>query len=653
MPPFFIRQMEPLVNNYEPPKPTDASNPSSDSPGISNKANAQLPPGLDTQAILKFCKARNSAFETWFTPKLKVIERYHRIAKNNMVGQQKGSKSVPLPIGFAILEAVNCKLTANLLMRPKFVEVISEVPTSDNSQSETLEDFINQKVKEIFPQVEKGKAAIKSALTDTFVIVRSVWKREPITVTQPIYEPHAVTGETIQTGEQPVTDMKEYWTFEVKNPVNIAWDAHVTTRIQDSSWIRERSKMSYNDLKKWERDGRIWNVDYLKRVVPAGLGGSQREDWTQRLKTADGDTNWGFTYGDEKEYRIDEWFADITYEVEGQTQVIKSHFFICENDYLVFFEENALDPQRHPYISTPCIIDPQSVMGTGLLGPIENLLEQINTYASKQEAMVERFSNPLIFYDESSGLTGRTTFMKLNGLVPVQNANGVKEFVLDANALKVVQQYLEFLVSTAREASGANEQFQGIEGADTATEFQGLQAAAGSRFADMSDTLNQGLFETLSKECWLFYRQFGVDGQMVVHDTAEEGVAIPITKQMLQGQFRFIAVSAATENYKKQQIADDTSFIGEMTQANSMGAFGPGKIYNIPKHIEEISLPLRGAKNSADMFIQLPMPPTMQGPPPGMPGMQGPPGMAGPGGPNPPGMPQQMSIPQKAMAGAH
>ena len=213
--------MEPLVNNYEPPKPADATNPSSDSPGISNKTNAQLPPGLDTQAILKFCKARNSAFENWFAPKLKVIERYHRISKNNMVGQQKGSKSVPLPIGFSIIEAVNCKLSANLLLRPKFVEVISEMPTGDNQQSETVEDFINQKVKEIFPQVEKGKAAIKAALIDTFVIVRSIWKREPITVMQPIYEKHAVTGQMIQTGEEPMSDMKEYWSFEVKNPVNI------------------------------------------------------------------------------------------------------------------------------------------------------------------------------------------------------------------------------------------------------------------------------------------------------------------------------------------------------------------------------------------------------------------------------------------------
>jgi hypothetical protein len=181
------------------------------------------------------------------------------------------------------------------------------------------------------------------------------------------------------------------------------------------------------------------------------------------------------------------------------------------------------------------------------------------------------------------------------------------------------------------EASGANEQFQGAEGADTLGEFQGLVAAAGSRFADVADTLNQGFIEALAEECFLFTQQFGVDGQMVVRQTGGDTPPVSLTRADFIGRYKFQAVSAATENYKKQQIADDTQFVSAMDAINKSGGFGPGsmpgtvKKYNIEDHLKNVSLPLRGAKNSANQFIDVPLPPPMPMLPPGKPGMPMPP----------------------------
>jgi len=225
---------------------------------------------------------------------------------------------------------------------------------------------------------------------------------------------------------------------------------------------------------------------------------------------------------------------------------------------------------------------------------------------------VDGFSDPVVFYNEASGLNGRTTFRKMKGMIPVADVSGIKDWTPDTSALGVVRDYVQFLIGLARETTGANEQFQGIEGADTATEFAGLQAAAGSRFADIADTLSQGMMEALAFECHAMYSQFGIDGEMAVHPTAESGPSVPITREQLAGDYQFKAVSPVTENYKTKQIADDTAFIGEIGALNQAGVLG-NRRYNLEKHIQDVSLPLRGVKTSADMFIDAPMLP-MAGP---------------------------------------
>ena len=282
------------------------------------------------------------------------------------------------------------------------------------------------------------------------------------------------------------------------------------------------------------------------------------------------------------------------------------------------FEENVLKPGRIPYISAQAIQEVDSVMGLPLLEAIKPLLDTINNMAGKQQAIVEWCSNPTIFYGNKSGLAGRTTFNRPMGMQPVTDATDIKEFLGNPESVKVVQDYIDFLIEQAREASGANEQFQGIDGSNTATEFQGLQAAAGSRFADIAENLNQGLIEPLAQECYWMYRQFGVDGQMVVHPQTEEAVAVPLGKKDLQGEYRFVATTASNDNYRQRQIQDDTTFLQMMTTANQAGGFA-GMLYNIPKHITDISIPLRGQKSSKNMFVPAPPPPPQMLTPQGKP----------------------------------
>lgn len=612
--------MQPIVNNFDLPKPADENTLSQNQgDGVSSEP-VNLPGGLTMPQVLKYSKSRNSTWESWFKPKFDKIKANHRLWRNAQtnIASRVGNSPIPLPVGYAILESVCARLVTTLTSRPKFVEAVADQILPDNSGQEDVEDFINQNLLAEWRKPEKGKYAVKSSMLDGYVICRSEWKREIVEDATSETKQDPATGQTVEVGTKSVQRMKEYWTLRKCDPSNCAWDIHTTTKVQDSPWFRERDFWSYNEMLQKQSRGEIEGVERLKTIVPSGLKGTQKEDFEVQLKKADGDGKWTETYSDEKLYQIDEWYAYLTYtDEDGKVKTVNAHYFVCENEHLLSFEENVLKPCRIPYISAQGVQQVDAVMGLPLLEAVKDLLNSINTYAGKQQALVEWCSNPTIFYGNKSGLAGRTTFNRPMGMQPVMDATDIKEFLGNPDSVKVVQDYLAFLIAQARECSGANEQFQGIDGSRTATEFQGLQAAAGSRFADIAENLNQGLLEPLAQECYWFYRQFGVDGQMVFHPQTEEAVAHPITRSQLQPEFRFVATTASSDNYRQRQIADDTQFLGMMDGMNQKGGFpsvGPNGqphplLYNIPKHVEEISIPLRGQKSSKDMFTPAPPPP--------------------------------------------
>ena len=651
----------------------------SNAPGAGTASSViNFPNGIDEQSIIRYAKTRNSVFEKWFGDYVKKIATIHKMWLNEPTGMSKGMSPVPLPIAHGIVESINARLSSVLFARPKYIDALPQQISEDNSRQKKVEDYVNQELKDISPQPDKGKAAVKAAILDSFIIWRNVWKQCVEKISVPNYQPMPgvmpqmgpngpIPPPMMYMGDTEQDQSYEHWDWELKNPENCAWDPHCTTRVQESAWFRERTRMSYNQLMKWQQEGRVSDIDRLKVVTPSGLNPGMKKDWESTIREADGDKNWAFTYADEKEFKVEEWFAEVTYEgpvmdtemdegspdgmgiideaksagefgqipvdeaepaqddtslmespvVENETKVMKAHFIIVEDKFVILFEENKLRPQRIPYGSCPMVIKPRSVMGISPLASVQPLQQQINGFSSKQNDLVDQATNRLILYDDSSGLTGRTAFSRLNGLVPVNNVNGAKEFPSNPTTVEILSKYMEGLKTLMTEATGANEQFQGAEGADTLGEFQGLVAAAGSRFADVADTLNQGFIENLADECFMFTQQYGVDGQMIVRQTAGDTPPISLTRADFIGRYKFSAVSSATENYHKQQIADDTNFVSTMNEINQTGGWGPGEIpgtvkkYNLASHLKNVSLPLRGAKNSADQFIDVPLPPPM------------------------------------------
>lgn len=618
--------MQPRVFNNQPPQAPDQPVPQACGEGVIEQQT-----GFPQESfIVKYCQARNSAFQQWFDSYIKSIAEWHRISKNLII-TPKAQAGVALPVGSGIVESINARLQPALLNRSKVVEAMPDFPTEDNESTAKIEDFVNQQVLIQSRTPERGKQAIKSAIVESFIIWRNLWKQEtikkvvPVPIPDPNFNPMAFPPGTPQpiigSEDKIVEEQRGFWTWELKNPANVAWDAHTITHISQSPWVRERSQMSFNQLMALQREGVFKDVERLRFVVPKGAGGTLKTGWEEEIRRADGDSNWSFTYADEKSFEVEEWWADLSWK-DGENHITKKmRWFLVEGNFVFGLEENPLIPQRIPYDSCPFVLDIHSLTGQSAIGTISGIQSQINNMAGYQAMLTERLAKPTIFYDESSGLSNRTSFFKMYGMQPVQNVQGIREMVMDSGPVAAVQAYINFLIGLAREASGANEQFQGVEGADTLGEFQGLAAAAGQRFADTVDTLSQGWLERLATECFLFTRQFVNDGDAVVRAANTEGRAEILSRADFAADYTFIAASSSNEQSKQKEIQAVTQ---AMEISSKMGPSADGKVLNTQKIWEEILLPMLGQKNGADWFIQAPMAPPM-----GIPGMPPPPGGAG------------------------
>jgi hypothetical protein len=609
--------MQPKTFNNQPPQTPDMPLPEA---GGSGYSLSDMPEGLEESYVVKFCQARNSVFQQWFDPYVKSIAEWHRISKNLII-TPKASAGVALPVGSGIVESINARLQPALLNRTKLAEAVPEFPTDDNEATSRIEDFVNQSVLDRTRKVETGKQAIKSAIVESFIVWRNIWRQEtikkvtPTPILDPAFVPDPMNPmlqpQVIGTEDVVTEEMKGYWDWELKSPANVAWDPHTISRISKSPWVREKSNMSFNQLKGWERAGIIKDVDRLRYVVPKNCNSTMKSGWEEEIRRADGDMNWNFTYADEKEYSVEEWWADLSWKEGDQPVTKKMTWFLVEGAFVFGLQENYLIPQRLPYDSCPFVLDVHSLMGQSAIGTVTGIQAQINNMAGYQAALTERLAKPTIFYDESSGLSNRTSFVKMFGMQPVQNVQGIREMVMDSGPVAAVQAYINFLIGLAREASGANEQFQGVEGADTLGEFQGLAAAAGQRFADTVDTLSQGWLEALATECFLFTRQFVNDGDAVVRAANTEGKAEILSRADFAPDYTFIASSSSNEQSKQKEIQAITQ---AMEIQAKMGPSPDGMVLNTQKIWTDILLPMLGQKNGADWFIQAPMAPPMGAP---------------------------------------
>jgi hypothetical protein len=629
--------MEPLTNNA----PLIPSGDNVDSSQVEEKFPVSLPEGLTAAQVKEKTKNYKKIWEPFFKKKSQDLETFQKMFYAQPTGPQKSKATVVLPVAPGIIETSASRIDKAVWGRDKLVDVMPLDPNVSKEQAQVVEDFINQELIYVSRGTKKGKSLIKSALIDGVGLWREKWNVKREVRTSPNYQSPSPMMPPMYVGENPPQEI-EYgcWDWVEGDPSRFMFDPMATTSIAESPWLGIRDYMSLSELKKWEQMGKIQNVDAIAQITPSGI--ANKDDWESKRRNAIGNGMSSFEYADYKEYKVDEWHGNITWEVnqegtdaEGKPLPKKVmsedfHWIMVEEDVLILFEPLDLMPKRIPAGSFPILIDPRKVYGKSALHDVRGVQEMLNNFAGKQADLVAQAADRPVYYDKSSGLSGRTAFQRTQGLIPVDNVNGIKFGEINTQAIAANQNFIQFLIEFSRQITAANEQAQGISGgAQTATEFAGLVQLIGARFDDIVDNIIQFCCVPQGQGCLDYYQQFGVDGQMVVRESSIDGSSKMVTRQMLQGRWQIVPSGANAQANKEARIKSAIEVMKMLIELANQSTANPmllnGFMPDIKRYVDEVLAPVMDLRQSNNLWTQAP--------PPMAPGL---PAMGPTGGPPPP-----------------
>ncbi len=526
-----------------------------------------LPDGLTKNFIIEWAKTRNEKFSKWAKDEFSRIENWHKMNENiNIAGMNKGGTFIPL--SNSIIETDTARRTALMFARPKMVEAIPLNPMQDNEDTQDIEDYVNQEIMLSVRTAEKGYDAFKGQAIEGTGIGKSYWEQVEAHCMKPVFSVDPESGLKVQTGEEPYLEMRGRWNW---NPIaiqNMAWDARTASRIQDSAWVRERMFLTLNELTKKEEAKEIQDVALIEKQASEIKDNTPKDGEAERIRHLR-EQQLPVGDGDDGVYQVEEWHAELTWKNEAVLQTGKFRFWIVNEQTLVKFEDNPLDPKRNPYFSFRYSIRPRRLLGNGALAPIQELqIYANNLMGSSQELIKKAAANPT-FYEKASGLDGRKAIVTEGALIPVLDANRIKYFPVDVGAISAVERKLAAVVSLVRETTASNEQALGVSGgSDTATEATILARSAGARFQMSVDLAAWEFFaQGLAQECYWMYRQFGADNQMVVRaPSGIDGRAKYITRAQLQKEFIFVPVTSQNEVAKNAEVKNYLALFDKLAQ---------------------------------------------------------------------------------------
>jgi hypothetical protein len=573
-----------------------------------------LPEGLTKDHVIRVSSGYRKAFESGTSEKRKDVEIFHQLFDGKLTNQIKSKNTAFISVVSSIVDTLASRVSKAIWGRDKLVDVIPETLNQTKDQAKIVEEFVNQQLIYSTRGQQRAKSIIRACIIEGAGFYKDYWKVCKEKQIVPEYKLDPMSGKPLYSGDELQELEYGEWSWCEVAPGDAVYDPAAKSW-QESPYVGFRSVMTLNELREWAEQGKIDNIEAIEKITPSGV--SDREDWEKKRNESKingvNNSNDSLTG-----YLVDDWHGCISWQCQCEdgtkkTMVQEFHWIIVENEILAKFEEPNLVPERKPGGAFPFGIDPRKVWGKSGLANVKPLQELINTFAGKQIDLVDQVANRPVYYDYRAGKDAKTWLQRTQGLIPVENVEGVKEGSTDPSAVTINQGFLNFLITFSRDMTAATEQAQGLSTGDmTATEFQGLAQMVGSRMEDIVDNLFQFWIAPMGASCLAHYAQFGIDGQMIVRESSIDGEPKSVTRDMLAGKWRVVPASGQSEANKLLRQKEDREFLSQMIAFNQAAMANPmqtgNMIYNLGKHIEEISLPLRDQRNVKDFFEQLPPP---------------------------------------------
>jgi hypothetical protein len=531
------------------------------------------PEGISAEWLVRKTKHIKDEFDKWFAKELSNIqEKYKMYEVKDVNGVLPGGTSIPIVT--SVVDTANARLTMSLVPREKFVDAVAKDPDTMQGEGiqerrEKVEHYVNETIKTTPYFEEKMDELFKTLLIEDVVPAQVYWSEEEYTATQVIRDVDPNTGMPVIVGEEETTSKFGRPDILPLSIRGLIWEPRCKTRFSDSPYVGKITMVSTNELLRMEQEGIIQDVQKILDRAPKQVTQDTKNDPDAQQSQAVEGQNLPSVGWDDGVYQLIEWWATLAWKTpDGKYQVGEYEFWIVGGDVVVKFRENHLKPKRKPFVTVKAAKKPGMILSQGPVDSIKGLYKDIITNMARKNSLIANAANSPTFYEPSSGLDGRRVSLQTNSMIPVLNVNGIKRVEPPVNAIQLIDNTITFLIGQSREATASNEQAQGIGGdADTATESQILAQGANSRFQYMADMIAASLFGDYAQEIFLFSKQFGVPGQMVVRQGGVDGEVQEILPEDLAGNYCFKAVPAQTQVGKERRFAMLTGFLEKLATA--------------------------------------------------------------------------------------
>ena len=640
-------------------------------------SSIEIPQGITKEFLVDKCKHLNKTFSEWFNPHLKSIEDNVKLYNNTPIDGMI-AKAVQIPISASVIETTQARFMSSLATRDKLVDAVQKTILPGDMEAEQkllkVETFINQAIVDTPGYLDKLDEAVKLTLLETVTVFETFWDEEEIEEEKIDREIMPGTGEAVPvapmpeqgevaegfappTGPQaetpgieaapsqapeapkqkevnpkkPSFTRRRFPNFQVLSIRNMAWDMREKTSLANSPWVRKRSMMSANELLEMQENGVIDNADEVirKNTKRDELDGAVKDPDAQFSQVVMGQRLPSSGFEDGK-YQVDEWWATLVWKAGEGIQRGEFRWWMVNDEEVVKFEKNPRKGKK-PFISVKCMKKPGMLMAKGPIDIIKPLIIDIANTMARKNTLIENAANSPTFYEPSSGLDGRRTILQQNALIPVMNVRGIQRSEPPVAAIGLLDQHLGFSINQAREATAANEMAQGIGmsgGGDTATEANLLMQSGSLRFQYTFDMFASQTFPYIAAHYRSMFKSYGLEGEMTVRGSGQDGVAEPVLLQDLEGDYEFrVAISQNTAN-KMGRFKLLEEVVAKLVQAYKADPMlftdkdgTPMKVTPF-EFITEEMLPLLDIKAGAKLFKKADVP-IMPGQIPGGPGLQG------------------------------
>lgn len=558
----------------EPVEDTDISKPPT------NQA-IQLPEGLTEQKVLEYiraCRKEAQDYQQSFYPR--TDENWKLYECKPTFGLGETAEILPLPA--SIVDTQQARIMGSFLGQEKFVDAIPKdaenvLAEDANDRTSKIEDLINEKIRATDDFEDRMDELSKNLFVETLMIAEVSWdvKTEQILKVGPPQVDPLSGMESVGSA-----DMTDYECagpgFEPVSLRYLMWEPRCQSKLSKAAWVGRKKKVTADELHEDEQNGVCMNVEKAIRSQgqsgdPAGRD-DRSDPQAQQIKRVEG-KQLPQQQGKQGLLDLEVWHANISWTIgEGEAIEYKRGEFRLwmVGDVLIKFGPNPYGSVK-PFVMSRMSRKPDQILAQGPIDLIKGMMRNLATNISSLNALIRQAASNPIFYEPTTMLDGRRTILQENDLIPVLSVDGIKRMEPPVQAISLLREQIQFMITQIREATASNEQAQGIqaEGDTTATEAQIMANSANLRTQYTANMVMANFFAELAWFYFKMFQKFGTPENMVIHEAGVDGAPIALQISDLIGDYTFKPVLAMSQSSKDRKFNMLKGLVTELAAATA------------------------------------------------------------------------------------